>query len=55
MAVFADVDDVVKGDLVHVLGESGNKAVLPFLATVVSGDYDNEVQSAAAEAIEKLK
>ena len=55
VAVFADVDDVVKGDLVHVLGESGNKAVLPFLATVVSGDYDNEVQSAAAEAIEKLK
>ena len=55
VAVFADVDDMVKGDLVHVLGESGNKSVLPFLATLVSGDYDEEVQSAADEAIEKLK
>ena len=54
VAVFADVDDGVKGDLIHVLGESGNKAVLPFLATVPGGDYDGEVQAAAEEAIEKL-
>ena len=54
IAVFTDVDDGVKGDLIHVLGESGNKAALPFLATVAGGDYDDEVQSAAVEAIEKL-
>lgn len=55
LAVFADVDDMIKGDLIHVLGESGNQAALPFLATVAGGDYDEEVQSAADEAIEKLK
>lgn len=55
VAVFADVDDGVKGDLIHVLGESGNRAALTFLATVVSGDYDGEVQAAAEEAIEKLE
>ncbi|MBC2743827.1 MAG: hypothetical protein HGJ93_12465 [Desulfosarcina sp.] len=55
MEVFAGVDDMVKGDLLHVLGESGNKAALPFLATVATGDYDEEVQSAAGEAIEKLE
>ena len=54
VAVFADVDDGVKGDLIHVLGESGNRAALPFLATVAGGDYDDEVQAAAEEAIEKL-
>jgi hypothetical protein len=54
VAVFTDVDDGVKGDLIHVLGESGNRAALPFLATVAGGDYDGEVQSAAEEAIEKL-
>ena len=54
VAVFADVDDGVKGDLIHVLGESGNRAALPFLATVAGGDYDGEVQAAAEEAIEKL-
>ena len=54
VAVFVDVDNGVKGDLIHVLGESGNRAALPFLARVAGGDYDNEVQSAAGEAIEKL-
>ena len=54
VAVFADADDMVKGDLIHVLGESGNRAALLFLENVASGDYDDEVQSAAAEAIEKL-
>jgi thiol-disulfide isomerase/thioredoxin len=55
MAVFADVDDMVKGDLLHVIGESGNQAALPFLATVATGDGDHEVQAAAEEAIEKLR
>jgi thiol-disulfide isomerase/thioredoxin len=54
VAVFADVDDGVKGDLIHVLGESGNRVALPFLAAVSSGDYDEEVLAAAEEAIEKL-
>jgi glutaredoxin len=55
VAVFADVDDMVKGDLIHVIGESGNQAALPFLRTVAAGDCDEEVRSAADEAIEKLK
>jgi alkyl hydroperoxide reductase subunit AhpF len=55
VAVFADVDDMVKGDLIHVIGESGNKSALAFLATVATGDYDEEVRAAAGEAIEKLK
>ena len=54
VAVFADVDDMVKGDLLHVIGESGNAAALPFLTTVAAGGYDEEVLSAADEAIEKL-
>jgi hypothetical protein len=55
VAVFEEVDDGVKGDLIHVLGESGNGASLMFLATVAGGNYDEEVRSAAAEAIEKLE
>ena len=55
VAVFGDVDDGVKGDLIHLLGESGNRAALPFLETVAGGDYDDEVQAAAEEAIEKLE
>jgi HEAT repeat protein len=55
VAIFADVDDMVKGDLLHVIGESKNQAALPFLATVAAGDYDEEVRSAADEAMEKLR
>ena len=54
MATFAKVADPVKGDLLHVLGESGNKAVLPFLSEITAGDYDEEVMEAAKEAMEKL-
>lgn len=53
-ALFTKVDDMVRGDLLHVLGESGSHAALPFLARVADGDDDEEVQEAAREAIEKL-
>ena len=52
---FTEVDDTVKGDLLHVLGESGNRAAVPFLQTVAGDHDDAEVRTAADEAIEKLK
>jgi glutaredoxin len=52
---FAEVDDMVKGDLLHVLGESGNRAALPFLQMVAGDHDDEEVRAAADEAMEKLK
>jgi glutaredoxin len=51
---FRDVDDMVKGDLLHVVGESGNPEAMPFLKSVVSQAGDEEVRAAAIEAIEKL-
>jgi hypothetical protein len=54
VAAFKAVDDNVKGDLIHVLGESENRTAVPFLSTVVTGDYNDDVRSAAQEAIEKL-
>ena len=53
--LFGDVDDMVRGDLLHVLGESGSPAALPFLENVAAGDYDEEVREAAREAIDKLE
>ena len=55
VAVFPDVDNMVQGDLIHVLGESGNKAALPFLENVAAGEVNDEVKAAADEAVEKLK
>jgi hypothetical protein len=51
---FAEANDMVKGDLLHVLGESGNRAALPFLQKVAGDHEDEEVRGAADEAIEKL-
>ena len=51
---FAEANDMVKGDLLHVLGESGNRAALPFLQKVAGDHDDEEVRGAADEAIEKL-
>ena len=54
IAAFAGADEAVRGDLLHVLGESGNPAALPFLASVAAGDGGEEVQAAAQEAMDKL-
>jgi glutaredoxin len=53
--VFTDADHTVKGDLLYVLGASGNRAVLPFLLQVRDGEIDREVRSAADEAVDTLK
>lgn len=54
MEIFPDVDDMVKGDLLHVMGESGNESALSFLKEISQGKFDEEVRTAANEAIEKL-
>ncbi|WP_054696336.1 hypothetical protein [Desulfosarcina cetonica] len=54
LAAFPAVDETVKGDLLHVLGESGNREALPFLSKVVASESDAEINDAATEAIAKL-
>lgn len=55
IALFEKVDAMVKGDLLHVLGESGSQTALPFIEGVAAGYDDEEVKEAACEAIEKLQ
>ena len=44
----------LKGDLLHVMGESGSRAALPFIESVAAGDDDEEVRAAAREAMDQL-
>lgn len=53
--LFPNVDNMVQGDLLHVIGESGNPAALPFLKEVARKSDDEEVRAAADEAIENLQ
>jgi HEAT repeat protein len=45
----------VKGDLLYVLGELGNREMLPRLRRIQSGPFAGDVKEAAAEAIEKIE
>lgn len=52
---FQQVEDPVKGDIIHVLGESGNRTIAPKMQMVLDGEYDAEVKEAAREALEKIE
>jgi len=51
---FPKVDDRVKGDLLYMLGQMGQKEIAPRLEKVLDGDYEEEVKEAAREALDKL-
>jgi hypothetical protein len=52
---FSTADDTVKGDILYLLGKSGEKGSIPKLGTVLDGPYGVEVKEAAQEALEALK
>ena len=52
---FLQVEDTVKGDILYLLGISGNKEIIPDLEEVVNGPYHAEVKEAAIDALKELQ
>jgi hypothetical protein len=52
---FLTAEDTVKGDILYLLGKSGDKGIIPKLETVLNGPYGADVKEAAEEALEALK
>jgi len=52
---FSRVEDTVKGDILYLLGNAGDKKVIPKIETLLNGPYPVEVIDAAKEALEALK
>ena len=52
---FSTAEDTVKGDILYLLGKSGDKRIIPKLETVLNGPYGADVKEAAKEALETLK
>jgi hypothetical protein len=52
---FSTAEDTVKGDIIYLLGKSGDKGIIPKLETVLNGPYGVDVKEAAQEALESLK
>ena len=53
-ARFEGVSEQVKGDILYLFGEIGDRRVIPWLTEVSAGEFDVEVKEAAKEALEKL-
>jgi hypothetical protein len=51
---FSTADDTVKGDILYLLGKSGDKGIIPKLETVLNSPYGVDVKEAAKEALETL-
>jgi hypothetical protein len=51
---FRPAKDQVKGDIIYVLGESGNHEVVLRLEMVLAGSCNSQVKEAAKEALEKI-
>jgi len=52
---FQGVEDRIKGDIIYVLGETGNIEMVSRLENVLySGIYPDEVRDAAREALRKI-
>ena len=54
MDCFLTAEDTVKGDILYLLGKSGDKGMIPKLETVLNGPYGVDVKEAAQEALEAL-
>jgi hypothetical protein len=50
---FDTVDDRVKGDLLYIFGQTGQKDIAPRLEKILNGDFEKEVKEAAREALDK--
>jgi glutaredoxin len=49
---FPQAKDTVKGDILYLLGQTGDDRVIPKLETVLNGPYPLDIKEAAEEALE---
>jgi hypothetical protein len=52
---FDHVDDTVKGDILHTLGESRSPGAAPKLTSVIRGAFNDELKTIARESLDNLK
>jgi hypothetical protein len=51
---FEQVSNQIKGDILYLFGEIGDRRSFSWLEGVLEGDFDSEVKEAAREALDKL-
>ena len=51
---FNRVADQIKGDILYLFGEIGDRRAISWLEEIITGEFDAEVKEAAREALEKI-
>lgn len=51
---FPGAEDTVKGDILFLMGKSGDTDIIPKLETILTGDYPEDLKEAAGEALAEL-
>ena len=52
---FEQQSDAVKGDILYIIGASGDDRSLDFLKKISTGEYSKDVKEAAADALEEIR
>ena len=52
---YSEVNETVQGDILHVIGESGSPADIPFLKKIAAEAANAELREAARDAIESIQ
>ena len=52
---FSDLEDQVKGDIIYILGETGNADTIFKIEKILKNPYHSEVKEAAEDAISSIK
>jgi hypothetical protein len=55
LAQFQKQNNQIRGDILHILGESAGIDIVPKLKQISEGQYDDDIREAAQEAIEKIE
>lgn len=51
---FEQHGDVVKGDILYIIGATGDERSLGFLEKIITGKYSKDIKEAAADALEAI-
>jgi hypothetical protein len=52
---FEQQSDAVKGDILYIIGTSGDDRSIDFLGKISTGEYSKDVKEAAADALEEIR
>ncbi len=51
---FSGLEDQIKGDIIYIIGESGNMNTIEKLSDILNGPYHKDVKDAARDAIDSI-